>query len=333
MAIITSKKVGSYTDQHSPIILEWNNRTFDFQDKYVISVNKDLNSQLLEFLLGSQSYDGVDLSGTNCYADYIADWSIDGVHKSQGSMYLGSPKTVGDSLKYQWLLDQRQTYNAGKVMFGLRFQMEQDYNTDLFVDYTAGGTDVDMVWHENTWFLATNYGADVQPANYILALIRSENEFKEYIGDATKKVLTIGNQTSDNNFTLITGEPYDWVNKYTSYYIKTNGRYERIGIADQAPVFEQNKYYKKKYTGLDYSPAYVLRTAIGIIDVQQGVDVNQNVEIPVSDEGEFTFKLDNCVMAVPQILSPAMQVQALKNMGLEFSLSNQETDFSNNVHI
>lgn len=56
---IISKNVPTiyYSDQHKPIKIDWTTRSFDFQQPYVVSVNKDLNSQLLTFEC-DDGYDG-----------------------------------------------------------------------------------------------------------------------------------------------------------------------------------------------------------------------------------------------------------------------------------
>lgn len=299
-----------YSDQHSPIILNWQDRSFDFKEEYIVAIGGDLNSQLLEIIPDSNSYDGIDLLGMNVYADYLTDWSLDGTELSQGSILLPSPIEDKDKLKYQWVLDQRQTLKKSKVRFGLTFQMEKEYDSNLFVLFSPEND----VWEANKWFVILNYTPQMAPANYLLALVKCRSEFETY-SRLGKPMLTIGDDENDECFEVLTEEPVNWGVNYKYYYIKNNNRYEKI-VDNLPPAFQKGKYYNRLYVGLSYMPAYALRTKIGTFKVRQGLDVLSDSGVPVEPPGEITFSLADCVSTKKQTLTEAQKKQVQENIGL-----------------
>ena len=45
-------------------------------------------------------------------------------------------------------------------------------------------------------------------------------------------------------YTAVDTQPADWTSKYTSYFTRSNGKFEAVGGAN-APVWEKDKYYSK----------------------------------------------------------------------------------------
>lgn len=302
-----------YSDQHSPIILSWKDRSFDFQEEYIVAIDGDLNSQLLEIIPDSNSYDGIDLLGMNVYADYLTDWSLDGTDYSQGSILLPPPIEDKDRLRYQWVLDQRQTLKKSKVRFGLTFQMEKEYDSNLFVLFSPEND----VWEANKWFVILNYTPETPPANYLLALVKCRSEFEIY-SRLKKPMLTIGDEENDECFEVLLEEPQNWGVNYKFYYTKNGSKYEKI-IDTLPPEFKRGKFYTRLYVGIAYQPAYTLRTKIGTFKVRQGLDVLPDNGMPVEPTGEITFSLADCISTKKQTLTEAQKKQARENLGLSDS--------------
>lgn len=282
MAIINKNlTTQQYTDQHKPILIDWNKRSFDFQEDYVVSVDKDMNSQLLEFL-SAPEYDGVDLYGTNVYVNYLTEWSLDGEHISQGSILLDT-SLANSQLKIKWLLNQLQTYKPGKVNFDLTFQIEQEFNSQYYVSW-KDSTNQDFAL--NTWFYIINPTA--QKASWILAVVNDINEFekvKNSVAGNVQTCITIGDNTTDVLYDKVDTQPANWTETYKLYYKKSGSTYVLNDSAD----FDSTNCYLRKYVGLAYKPAYVLKTLPGKFEVAEGVNAQSDMVFPLSPEGQIDF--------------------------------------------
>lgn len=289
MAIISkSISTTTYSDQHKPIKIDWTTRSFNFQEPYVVSVNKDLNSQLLTFEC-DDGYDGVDLGGTNIYVDYSTDWQFNSNTNSQGSVLIDDTDIYFDAaaskLKIQWLLNQLQTYRPGKVQFGLTFQMEQTYDSQYFFSWDSSGN---LGWKQNFWFKVLNPTAT--KANWLLALIKNENEFeieKNNYVSGVNTCITIGStvlsDSTVNPYMAITEQPDDWDTNY-GYYMKKS-TYDGVDYYSfyKNVAFDKTNCYKNKFVGLSYKPAYVLKTLTGVFEVEKGLDITESQYIPMTD--------------------------------------------------
>ena len=291
MAIISkSISTQNYSDQHKPIKIDWSTRSFDFQQPYVVSVNKDLNSQLLTFEC-DDGYDGVDLGGTNVYVDYSTSWQFNDTTNSQGSVFISSDNITFNAetsqIQIKWLLDQLQTYRPGKVQFGLTFQMEREYDSQYYFSWDSSGN---LGWKQNFWFKVLNPTA--AKANWLLALIKSQNEFEaekaNYIGNVNT-CITIGSTaisgSTANPYTAVTVKPDDWDTNY-GYYMKKS-TYDGV---DYYSFYKDNNFissncYVNKFVGLSYRPQYVLKTLPGIFEVEKGLDITESQFIPTTDSG------------------------------------------------
>lgn len=176
-------------DEHSPIMLDLNSRKFQNSDNYVVSVTQDNNSQVITFQLSGNVYDGVDLTGVNCYVDYYTEaYKIYTnpltqekikVH-SQGSIYLQEiVEGEGENaiIKYEWLLDNRQTFKDGRVKYGLTFQMEEDDASYVYTEYNDA---TEQDWTVNTWFLR------LENKPYIL--LKNKTQFEYYVSNSPESV-------------------------------------------------------------------------------------------------------------------------------------------------
>lgn len=306
MAII-SKNVSNYqyTDQHKPIQIDWTSRNFKFLDDYVVSVNKDLNSQLLEFECDN-SYDGVDLYGTNVYINYLTDWTLDGKNYSQGSILLDNSREepTDNILRIQWILDHLQTYRAGEIQFALTFQMEQEFDSQYYVSWKDSSN---QEWAANTWFKVINPAAE--KASWILALIQDINDFERIKATEANGIpicITIGDNTTDALYEQITTQPLDWAANYKLYYTK-NTTYS----LNTSETFNESNCYKRKYIGLMYQPLYVLKTLIGKFSVIDGLDVNSTQYIPTTSAGEIDEEqLANKTYVAEQISEAKTEIES-----------------------
>lgn len=321
MAII-SKNIPNtdYSDQHKPIKINWATRSFDFQEPYVISVNKDLNSQLLIFECDG-SYDGVSLDGTNIYVDYSTDWLFNDNMNSQGSVFIDPAAVQFDDstnkLKIQWLLNQLQTYRSGKVKFGLTFQMERIYDSQYFFSWDNSNN---LGWKQNFWFKVLNPTAE--KSNWLLALIKNENEFeieKNNHVNGINTCITIGstviNASTANPYDAVIIKPDDWDDNY-SYYMKksTLNGVDYYSFYDN-DIFDGNNCYKNKFIGLSYAPQYVLKTLPGVFVVEKGLDITESQFIPTTDNGLINEKI---LATKDEVIEVKSQVDTIKNNYIDY---------------
>lgn len=323
MAIINKNlTTQQYTDQHKPILIDWDKRSFNFQEDYIVSVDKDMNSQLLEFL-SAPEYDGVDLYGTNVYVNYLTDWSLDGEHISQGSILLDT-NLVDSQLKIKWLLNQLQTYKPGKVNFDLTFQIEQEFDSQYYVSW-KDSTNKDFAL--NTWFYIINPSAP--KASWILAIINDINEFekvKNSVAGSVQTCITIGDATTDTLYDEVNIEPSNWAETYKLYYKKSGSTYVLNDSAD----FDSTNCYLRKYIGLAYKPAYVLKTLPGKFEVAESIDVLSNIVFPMSAEGQIDFQNYATITYVDTSITTAI---SKSESTLNAEISSLETSVNEKVEV
>ena len=135
---------GDYVDQHSPIELDLETRTFSSfvanGTPYVVAIAGDRNSQKITINTPVE-YDGIDLYGTTCYLAWETTWKDDEGKVSKGVIDLGTAKylqngeevdwsevtpSVTDRLQFYWWIDEKQAARPGDCLFKMLFVLSDD---------------------------------------------------------------------------------------------------------------------------------------------------------------------------------------------------------------